>query len=54
MVNRARHAATVPYTSVADLRAGGLLWLGAPLAAGRVSSAVAENHAVLRQVLESG
>jgi hypothetical protein len=41
-------------TNSADLRAGGLLGLAAPLAVGRVSNAVAENLAVLKRLLESG
>lgn len=40
-------------TNSADLRAGGLLGLAAPLAAGRVSNAVAENLDVLKRLLES-
>jgi uncharacterized protein YndB with AHSA1/START domain len=39
-------------TNSADLRAGGLLGLAAPLAAGRVSNAVAENLDVLKRLLE--
>ena len=41
-------------TNSADLRAGGLLGMAAPLAAGRVRNAVAENLAVLKRLLESG
>lgn len=40
-------------TNSADLRAGGLLGLAAPLAAGRVSGAVAQNLSVLKRILES-
>ena len=40
-------------TNSADLRASGLLAVAAPLAAGRVRTAVADNLAVLKRLLES-
>ena len=40
-------------TNSADLRASGLLAVAAPLATGRVRTAVADNLAVLKRLLES-